>query len=193
MGLPTSDIDLMIIAPSIHDQNPYVAKENRVQALFSLAKHFGSQGIFVKSVVRPEALIPILEMEELETGIEVDISFEEPYSQQAIMDARIWINRYGTKDLVPLVLLLKHSLNMRELGLGAATTPYQVITPSPLFFIRLTLTRTGRDWIVHPAMHDCCLSGNKATRAAYDLGREGSDRLHRESIPLMLGVLGGRV
>jgi DNA polymerase sigma len=126
LGLPTSDIDIMINAPSLYNPNPYMARELKIRVLYDLQQHFLSNCIFVKSTVRDEAHIPILEMEDLETGLEVDISFEEPYSKHALNDVQQWNMKYGHQELIPLILLIKHSLNMRKLGLGSATMPYQV-------------------------------------------------------------------
>ncbi|KAF8247764.1 hypothetical protein K440DRAFT_661270 [Wilcoxina mikolae CBS 423.85] len=125
LGLPTSDIDIMINAPSLYNPNPYMARELKIGVLYELQQHFLDNCIFVRSTVRDEAHIPILEMEDLETGLEVDISFEEPYSKHALNNVQQWNMKYGHQELIPLILLFKHSLNMRKLGLGSATMPYQ--------------------------------------------------------------------
>jgi DNA polymerase sigma len=127
LGLPISDIDLMIHAPSLHCPNPYMAKEMKVQALKDLGGHFQSLGICVEAKVRDEALIPILEMRCPQSTLEVDLSFEEPHSALALEEVMRWTGHYGHRDILRLLLPLKHALNMRKLGLAEATAPYQVI------------------------------------------------------------------
>jgi DNA polymerase sigma len=126
MGLPTSDIDLMIIAPGFQDSNPYKVKERKIEALYELEEHFRNMQIPVSMTVRREAHIPILEMENLESGLEMDLSFGEPHVVRALEVVRQWKLKHGPHKLSTMVLLLKHALNIRKLGLGSATMPYQV-------------------------------------------------------------------
>ena len=133
LGLPLSDIDIMINCPHVYNSNPYMARELRIDVLYQLHNHFRDRGFFLESKVRGEAHLPILEVEDLESGLEMDISFEEPHSRQALGDVQIWFSRFGHDNLASYILLLKHSLNMRKLGLGAATMPYQVWPACPTF------------------------------------------------------------
>jgi len=126
LGLPLSDIDLMITAPSLDHENPYYTRDLKVQALRDIQQLFVRAGFNLLSTVRGEAHIPILEIEDFNAGLEMDISFEEPHSAQGLEDVKSWCAHYGHHELISLYLPLKHALNMRKLGLGSATTPYQV-------------------------------------------------------------------
>jgi non-canonical poly(A) RNA polymerase PAPD5/7 len=126
LGLPTSDIDLMIRAPNVRHRNPYVERDLKVKALQGLEYHLMVSGFSLRTTLREEAVVPILEMEDTESGLEMDISFEEPHVVRSLEDMTEWKARYGANPLVCLVLLMKHALNIRKLGLGTATTPYQV-------------------------------------------------------------------
>lgn len=126
LGLPLSDIDVMISAPSLRRVNPYHTRDLKVQALRDIQQLFARAGFNLFSTIRDEATIPILEIEDVGTGLEMDISFEEPHSAQGLEDVKSWCAHYGHRQLISLYLPLKHALNMRKLGLGSATTPYQV-------------------------------------------------------------------
>jgi len=126
LGLPLSDIDLMIAAPSLEHRNPYYTRELKIQALRDIQKVCNRTGFHLISTIREEALVPILEIEDISTGLEMDISFEEPHSAQGLEDVKSWCAHYGHRELISLYLPLKHALNMRKLGFGSATTPYQV-------------------------------------------------------------------
>jgi DNA polymerase sigma len=148
LGLPTSDIDLMISDRAFrHMSNPYTVKEKKTNILLDLEKYFIDNCICDEnnSTVRCDAKIPILEIQDKETGLEVDISFEEDHSGPTITQVKGWIQRYTHGLMIPLTLLLKHSLNMRKLGLGAATMPYQVslLESNPMKWKVLTLEQGG--------------------------------------------------
>ncbi|KAA8908120.1 hypothetical protein FN846DRAFT_946001 [Sphaerosporella brunnea] len=152
LALPTSDIDLMINAPSLHSSNPYMAKELKIRALYDLEQHFRDVGLCLESHVRDEAHIPILEMRCPTSTLEVDLSFEEPYSAPALQEVMEWNNHYGHRDLIRLLLPLKHALNMRKLGLAEATSPYQGGTGSYILlcmvivFLETRLKELMRMW-----------------------------------------------
>ncbi|CCX06651.1 Similar to Poly(A) RNA polymerase cid14; acc. no. Q9UTN3 [Pyronema omphalodes CBS 100304] len=157
LGLPTSDIDLMISDRTFrHMSNPYTVKEKKTKILLDLEKYFIDNCICDdnNSTVRCDAKIPILEIQDKETGLEVDISFEEDHSGPTITQVKGWIERYTRGLMIPLTLLLKHSLNMRKLGLGAATMPYQggmgsyILTCMVAVFLEVEYRHLQPKWIL---------------------------------------------
>lgn len=129
LGLPLSDIDITIDIPTLGDlSNPYAARERYIPALRELGGLFVARAIVSRIIVR-EGNIPLLEIEDADTGIEIDISFDEKTgtsSSSSVEQVKQWRAKYGEQKLLPLVVLLKHALGMRQLGLGTATELYQV-------------------------------------------------------------------
>ncbi|KAI5776842.1 hypothetical protein EDC01DRAFT_636327 [Geopyxis carbonaria] len=125
IGLPICDIDLMIVAPGVADSNPYKLREMRISVLYQIQEFLYTTGISNRLAVRDEAQIPLLEARDMQTSLEVDISFEEPHIVVSLEQVQNWKILYGEQDILALVIVIKHALGMRKLGLGSASTPYE--------------------------------------------------------------------
>lgn len=126
LGLPTCDIDIMITAPSLEGSNPYAMRDEKITTLRRIGNLFQTSGISSSANVRDGAAVPLLEVTDAASGLEIDISFEEHQAAQSISEIEHWKRVYGEEQVVKLALLLKHALGMRKLGYGTAVMPYQV-------------------------------------------------------------------
>lgn len=126
MGLPICDIDLMIKAPSLESANPYAARDAKIETLHKMKEYFCALGICSAANVRDSAAVPLLEITDAVSGLEVDLSFYDEQVAQSLAEIERWKRTYGEQVIIDLVLLVKHALGMRKLGFGTAVMPYQV-------------------------------------------------------------------
>lgn len=153
MGLPTCDIDLMITAPSLESSNPYIVRDEKIEVLRKMQEHFASLGISKSSNVRDTAAVPLLEITDLQSGLDIDISFDEHQAASSLAEIDHWKHIYGEPQIRELVLLLKHALGMRKLGYGTAVMPYQVCQVNGLYGGAELTLHSGRGWIIYYPLH----------------------------------------
>ncbi|CAI79317.1 TRAMP complex poly(A) polymerase subunit Cid14 [Schizosaccharomyces pombe] len=105
--LPTSDLDLVIISPEHHYRG---TKKD----MFVLAHHLKKLKLASEVQVITTANVPIIKFVDPLTKVHVDISFNQPGGLKTCLVVNGFMKKYPA--LRPLVIIIKHFLNMRALN-----------------------------------------------------------------------------
>ena len=103
--LPTSDIDLVVFNTNCI---------NLASGLRKVANHMMRHGMAKNLLVLSKARIPIVKFEDVETGLNFDISFEIQGGPEAALFIKDMITKLP--QIKPLVMILKIFLQQRELN-----------------------------------------------------------------------------
>ncbi|KAI5794279.1 hypothetical protein DFH27DRAFT_516200 [Peziza echinospora] len=112
--LPTSDLDLAVISRDFaRSGNPRYASKSTLHRVSSMLKRAGIPKNGQVTVVTG-AKVPILKFVEKDSGLQVDICFENFSGITANDTFQTWKNEYPA--MPPLAILVKHFLEMRSLN-----------------------------------------------------------------------------
>jgi non-canonical poly(A) RNA polymerase PAPD5/7 len=136
LGLPQSDIDMVVFGTTMNLQEPNVAP------LFELAAKILESGASESMpTVISSAKVPLIKFKEATTGVMVDISFEVKSALETTELVKNYVKRYPM--LKPLTLVVKYYLKQRYLnetwtgGIGSYTLVVMILS-----YLQLH-TRTG--------------------------------------------------
>lgn len=114
--LPTADMDLVCLSRGfLATGQPKPVFSGKQSYMFTLAAFLKSSGIARKGSVQviPKAKVPIIKFVDVETGIQVDLCFENSTGIVAVDTCMAWKAQFPAMPI--LVLILKHFLTMRGL------------------------------------------------------------------------------
>lgn len=113
--LPTADMDLVALSPDYLRYGTKVICQTNSR-IHALGSHVANVGLAAEGTMSPvtKAKVPLVKFTDRQTGIKVDISFENDSGVKAIQTFLAWKEKYPAMPVI--VVLIKQMLAMRGLN-----------------------------------------------------------------------------